>query len=303
MGGEGRVKINVYVGEPDEDSEPVVFTEALVVEPTVVSYRANIISHDSIGVNTLASIPDSFGVANIILRQAGVALEQSSNTADGNVMLLKEQNANDDQIIDLSYAYFIYSSELALTRAVSDGNEGRTLSINYIPNLLQLSFIESFDKNPDEGGIPGDPSGNTAGRNRYRLSSNLSGDSISESYKTSLNDTFDENINHTLDFEGVLSDTRYNSMFGVLLAWSKVENKYDMGQLIAHEVAHAMNALHRYGNTDDEWDGLESQQNGMLLGPAGSNLLDYGNPGDLGGTDIDLLQIRILRASPIQNDE
>jgi len=146
------VKINVYVGEPDEDSEPVVFTEALVVEPTVVSYRANIISHDSIGVNTLASIPDSFGVANIILRQAGGALEQSSNTADGNVMLLKEQNANDDQIIDLSYAYFIYSSELALTRAVSDGNEGRTLSINYIPNLLQLSFIESFDKNPARAG-------------------------------------------------------------------------------------------------------------------------------------------------------
>ena len=283
----GRVKINVYAGEPDEDSEPAVFTEAVVVQPKTVNYRANIISHPDNTVeelpNAFNQLPDAFKVANIILRQAGVRLEQSSDQATGN--LSKVLNGSADSIQNLGSAFYVYADALKeRAEDVSPGDEGDVLSINYRPNLMQISFIENFDGEQ------------TQGRSTYRKSSTLSGDSLGAAYKTSASDTFDDSMVHTLHFEGPSSLPSYPDMHGVLIAWKFADAPVVKkgGQTIAHEVAHAMTLSHRAGYTFDHFDGLETQQGGKLLGPKGTNIMDYGD-----GVDMDLLQVLILRASSV----
>lgn len=301
----GRVKINVYAGEPDEDSEPVVFTEAIAVEPKVIPFRANIISHPDNTVQALPSayteLPDAFKVANIILRQAGVRLESSSDQANGDLTHVLDPDNGEKadsiqrfDIQDFGSAFYIYANSLKeRVEDVSPGDEGYALSINYRPDLLQITFIENFeeDSEPTE----------TKGICTYRKSSSLNGDSLSAAYRTSSNDTFDPDMVHTLNFINENSHPDFSGLHGVLIAWphASASNFTDKrlnaaGQNIAHEVAHAMNVLHRYGYTHDHYDGLETQLNKQLLGKFGTNVMDYG-----GGVDLDLLQLQILRASSV----
>lgn len=287
----GRVKINVYAGEPSANTEPAVFTEAVVVTPKVVPYRANIISHPDNTNEDLPSafnqLPDAFNVANIILRQAGVTLEPSSDQANGDLthVLKPENGEKEDSIQNFGSAFYIYADALKeRAEDVGSGNEGDVLSINYRPNLLQISFIENFEGEQ------------TTGRSRYRKPSALSGNSLSAAYKTSSSDTFDESMVHTLNFESGSSHPNYPDLHGVLIAWRYADDPVVKkgGQTIAHEVAHALTLSHRAGLTYDHFDGLETQQGGKLLGPKGTNVMDYGD-----GVDLDLLQLQILRASSI----
>jgi len=287
----GRVKINVYAGEPSANTEPAVSTEAVVVTPKIVPYRANIISHPDNTNEDLPSafnqLPDAFKVANIILRQAGVTLEPSSDQANGDLthVLKPENGEKEDSIQNFGSAFYIYADALKeRAEDVGAGNEGDVLSINYRTNLLQISFIENFEGEQ------------TTGRSRYRKPSTLSGNSLSAAYRTSSSDTFDESMVHSLNFESGSSHPYYPDLHGVLIAWRYADDPVVKkgGQTIAHEVAHALTLSHRAGLTYDHFDGLETQQGGKLLGPKGTNIMDYGD-----GVDLDLLQLQILRASSI----
>ncbi|MGB0744067.1 MAG: hypothetical protein ACPGSB_06035 [Opitutales bacterium] len=85
----GRVMIEVYAGEPNPNAEPVVFTEALVVHKKLLPYRANIVTYEGNTDQVLPSSPtdiqNSMNVANVIVRQAGIELLQSTNTDDGDM--------------------------------------------------------------------------------------------------------------------------------------------------------------------------------------------------------------------------
>jgi hypothetical protein len=278
--GAGRVRLNVRTSASLE-TDPVVFTEAVVVTKKTLPYRANILDYDGNANVELPSaftdIPNVISAANIILRQAGIELVQSSDQAIGNLEWVKDEL--EGAVNYLGNAFYVQAKNKGLVEDVDKLGATRSVSINYRPNVMQINYIEDFSDSK------------TGGRSIYRPANTLSGNSHSAAYKTSTNDKDDESTVHTLNFFGKAESATYPGLYGVVLSWNLDEpTSLIGGRLVAHEVLHTLSLEHRRGIVTAGDDGLEPRHRGA----DGTNIMDYG-----GGMDLDLLQLLIARGSPL----
>lgn len=277
----GRVRLNVRTSSSLE-TEPVRYIEANVVTKKMLPYRANVLNYlnnpNPILPLDPSKIQNSIEVANIILRQGGIELVASSDFSEGNTTNVLVREPMED------IAFLLTADDENLVKDVEYPQNYSALAANYLPDLLQINFIQNlFPKK--------------IARNLCRPASNHGGEHHSAAYKTSDKDEDDESLEHTLRMFESLEPTElptplpYPDLYGVIVAWGEVNGSQKMaGYAIAHEVLHAMNLVHREGHVTENVDGLEAK----YRGPKGTNIMDYG-----GGIDLDLLQVLIARGSPL----
>jgi hypothetical protein len=277
----GRVRLNVRTSASLE-VDPVRYIEATVVTKKTLPYRANVLNYldnpNPILPLDPSKIQKSIEVANIILRQGGIELMASSDSSEGNTTSVLVREPMGD------IAFLLTADDENLVKDVEYPQNYGALAANYLPDLLQINFIQNL--------IP-----KKIARNLCRPASNHTGEDHSAAYKTSDKDEDDESLEHTLRMFESLEPTElptplpYPDLYGVIVAWDEVNGSQKMaGYAIAHEVLHAMNLVHREGYVTENVDGLEEK----YRGPKGTNIMDYS-----GGIDLDLLQVLIARGSPL----
>jgi len=274
--------------------------------------------------STLAA---SVVVANGYLRQAGIQLVLDTDTTTPNqisdVANISESSTtgifycNISNITDSNGAfnirnnYYYLGNNTAIPKnSISTNSLELFLANNHRPDVLQIAVVgvsggDLLGGKPNaNGATPFDKAADAA--SSFATTDFLDGRLTSQlDYIVSLNDVGDLSDNHNL---WVSATTGYNSgdganhdgLYGLALyvGMPAMTDRNHIGQVLAHEVGHALSLRHRLGNVSDFSDELDIQKNSagspLTGGVKGRNLMDGPDLYDI-PEDLDVHQVLIMR--------